>query len=474
MHSFFKSKSKIDPKVQDQKLLYPYLDQKTIAEHPLIDEYNLARLYAIQNYLNHRFYGSKNHQHLKKYFLQNKTINWIGIVSDIKRPTSKYAPLLLIEKLAVSENGQAKLTENHVWLETEYIRNIAQPTQTIAVGDAIMGQSKIGAYKSGRKKSKKYELYDTIIKGAGIFVGQKPRNEQATDLTAKLVTDFDRHYDWILKLEKNTVRDATASKLAHVQIRYQDSNYPDVLSRIIITKRLEKRQKRKKNFNLSTLFNKIKVKMLMLLSPAVSYRAQFCRYTYINIKNGGFVPVITLQNIKDKNQTEIVGKKSFLINKIVLKLGQLKEDEDVIFKTKGITLIDQDNLGRLRSLQATEKKQHRSILPADSKAFVGFVMFNKNDQMLEHLPFLTEYKAWAVQHHIQLPKQKNQKLLYLKNKDQIAQNYQISMKKLKALLKKLNIHPDYISDNVPYYNRKHIRQVYQEIRLDKMLQKIHL
>ncbi|MDE7049408.1 MAG: hypothetical protein K2O75_00750 [Lactobacillus sp.] len=37
----------------DNLPLFPYVDENTLAEHPLIDEYNLARVYSLNNYLNH-------------------------------------------------------------------------------------------------------------------------------------------------------------------------------------------------------------------------------------------------------------------------------------------------------------------------------------------------------------------------------------------------------------------------------------
>lgn len=254
----------------DNLLLFPYIDEETIIKHPLIDEYNLTRLFSVQNYLNKKIHKSKRHIKLKPFYEQSKKLNWIGLVSDIKRPQEpNNTPILLIEKFAEFNDGKASLLDNHVWLNTRYIKAMNSTKQTIAIGEAIQGSSIIGAY-TAKNGTEKYGLRETLLKGTGIFVGKDKRNDKITDLNTKFVTDYDRHNDWILKLsQQNSIDYSLCSKgqynslfnlPGHVDIRYQDSNTNNYISRQIAQNSQKHRKKRQKKISVSTkkTFKKVK------------------------------------------------------------------------------------------------------------------------------------------------------------------------------------------------------------------------
>lgn len=485
LFAFFKSKKiSISNSNKDDLLLYQYIDQTTISTHPLIDEYNLTRLYSIQNYLNSKIHKSKRHINLKPFYEQKEILNWLGIVSDIKRPKgSDKPPVLLIDKFAEIKNGEAKLLDNHVWLNTKSIKAMQEPKQTIAIGEAIQGISVVGAY-TAKNGIEKYGLRNTILKGSGIFVGKRPRNNEATDLTAEFVTNYDRHNDWILKLtdsdsdKLNFQEQFDFNQLAnlsnhHITIRYQDSNINNYISRQIEQRNREKSKIKKNTISnsASRIIKETKTSLSVQTKPLTRYYGEFLRYSYYNNTKGEFIPLITFKNITDELNQLVSKKRSFLLTENILELGQLKAEEKVIFTTKKIDNKKAEYHGKINSLKPLNSEIKRAKLPRDHNILIGLIMFNLNDQSVEHLHFLEKYRAWATENNITLPKQKNRKLINLKNKTEISQQIDISEKQFEQLIKKLRIAPKYISDNVSYYDQNAFKKLRQEIQLKKILTK---
>lgn len=485
---FKKSNKQLSFKEQDKLLLYPYIDEKTIKDHPLIDEYNLARLFSTQNYLNHRIYPSNNHLNLKPFAEQNKKLSWIGIISDIKRPREENdTPILLIDKLALFENGKAKFLDNHVWLNTKYLKFIKNQKQVIAIGEAICGISKVGTYM-GKTNNTKYGLQETILLGSGIFVGKKPRSDNETDLSAKFVTDYDRHNDWFLKLTnlpQNNFIDiekctpAEFNRLfnlpGHVNIKYQDSRHNNFINRRIGQTKLEQRIKKREQEK--TTLEPIKKKVEKVITnhsgPLKRYSGKFYRYTYINEDSNDFTPIIVFINVTDELNQPVADKLYFSVNPCVIQAGKLHSYEKVNFSTKSINPVSPEKRGILKSLNPINKEKNHVALPTDEKALIGFIMFSKNDQTFEHLPFLEEYRAWAKENKINLPKQQDKKLANLKNKQKLMDDLNIkNPNELENLLKQLLIHPSYISNNIPYYDKQAENKIQRELKLRKMLENI--
>ena len=261
----------------DNLLLFPYIDEETIIKHPLIDEYNLTRLFSVQNYLNKKIHKSKRHIKLKPFYEQSKKLNWIGLVSDIKRPQEpNNTPILLIEKFAEFNDGKASLLDNHVWLNTRYIKAMNSTKQTIAIGEAIQGSSIIGAY-TAKNGTEKYGLRETLLKGTGIFVGKDKRNDKITDLNTKFVTDYDRHNDWILKLsQQNSIDYSLCSKgniIVYLIFLVMSIFVTKIQTRIIIYhdkllkihKSIVKKDKRKFLFLLKRLSKKLKIQFWFIV-----------------------------------------------------------------------------------------------------------------------------------------------------------------------------------------------------------------
>ena len=467
----------------DNLLLFPYIDEETIIKHPLIDEYNLTRLFSVQNYLNKKIHKSKRHIKLKPFYEQSKKLNWIGLVSDIKRPQEpNNTPILLIEKFAEFNDGKASLLDNHVWLNTRYIKAMNSTKQTIAIGEAIQGSSIIGAY-TAKNGTEKYGLRETLLKGTGIFVGKGKRNDKITDLNTKFVTDYDRHNDWILKLsQQNSIDYSLCSKgqynslfnlPGHVDIRYQDSNTNNYISRQIAQNSQKHRKKRQKKISVSTkkTFKKVKNSILVYSIPTTRYYGEFNRYGFFNNSKGQYIPLIFIKNITDELNNPVANQHSFLLTQNIIEIGQLKQNEKIVFETKSIKNTNPEFHGKIKSIRPINKKITHEKLPIDQNILIGLILYNMNDQSVEHLPFLEKYRAWATENNITLPKQKNRKLINLKNKTEIAQQIDISEKQFEQLIKKLRIAPKYISDNVPYYDQNAVKKLRQEIQLKKMLTK---
>ena len=155
----------------------------------------------------------------------------------------------------------------------------------------------------------------------------------------------------------------------------------------------------------------------------------------------------------------------------IIEIGQLKQNEKIVFETKSIKNTNPEFHGKIKSIRPINKKITHEKLPIDQNILIGLILYNMNDQSVEHLPFLEKYRAWATENNITLPKQKNRKLINLKNKTEISQQIDISEKQFEQLIKKLRIAPKYISDNVPYYDQNAVKKLRQEIQLKKMLTK---
>lgn len=484
--NFRKNNKQFTVQEQDQLLLYPYLSEKTLQAHPLIDEYNLERLYSTKNYLNHRIYPSRRHINLRPYFEQGKKLNWIGLISDVKRPQDNTdTPTLLIDKLAVinNETKSPKFLDYHIWLNTRYIKCMLPDYQTIAIGEAIRGISKIGTYL-GKNGETKYGLYETVLIGSGIFVGKQETSKNQTNLNTKFVTDFDRHSDWFLKLSDprqinlNKMNSAEFNRLFtlpnHVKIKYQDSQHGDYLQRRIAQSHIEQKAKKRANKTISfrPILKKVERKIDQNSEPLSRYHGRFIRYTYINPESNTFEPIIVLDHIQDELNKPIEDHFYFQINSKVIETGLVQAGEKINFATKSHQPTSATAAGKLKQFTPLITKKARQPLPQDKDALIGFIMFNRNDQTFDHLPFLEKYRAWAKERNIDLPIQKNRKLNNLLSKEQLKNKFNLSDQQFNSLIRRLRIKISFINDGVNYYDQDAMRKIQQELNLRIMLQNL--
>ena len=471
----------------DNLPLFPYVDENTLAEHPLIDEYNLARVYSLNNYLNHKIYHSNRHKSLEKYYQNMESLHWIALVSDIGWPFgNKNKPALLLEKVfAVDSDNNCKLLERHVWLNTKYIKHTITNPQSIAVGDAIKGVSNIGIY-FGPKKEVKYELRETVILGAGIFVGPDERNDQKTDISHKFITDYDRHNDWILKInnKKNDTffsKSPTTHELTSLLAlsgtaftNYQRSKHQSYIERSLAHKSIKKRKQKAKSPNFTREVKNIKHSVHQTLNHTRSlqrYHAQFSRYFYYNDQNGNFVPCVKFVDIFNELNESVSQNAFFKINPPLIKLGRLKPGMKISFSTRAKLPNQSEDKDQIIEI-STNSPTKLSPIPDTNDALVGMIMRDRNDQTPDHLIFLEKYKEWCQTNNQPLTQNINPAKVKSFNKEEISQQLNLTGLQLEKIIQKLQLKPAYTNANEEYFNENSIKQIEKELHLRQMLRNI--
>ncbi|GAA3635635.1 hypothetical protein GCM10022297_12940 [Lactobacillus hamsteri] len=431
----------------DALLTFPYLQKKAIRKNIIDEQCNIERKYAIKHYMNKYRHDNSRHEALAPFYENNKLVNWIGIVSDIIID-NKENPRILIDKLTLDNPKKPQLLDYHLWIRTnkiKYIQNDSN-TQTIAIGDAIRGISSVDTYL-GNQNEVKYGFNATVIRGAGILIGNKRTNAIQTNLNAKIKTNYDRKNDWILKCTNSCEAIAKYSKSnaneilsqpSQVSISFQKSNYSHYYSHL--SKEDEVTSTKKEN---QTVISNGK------------YIGTVNAITYISRKNNNLTPIIRLSNITNENGQNIITKSYFKYEGKILELGQLVKSDKIIFSTKTKLSNKVTDLGTIEDCTLKNKQNGGLPIPSTKEELLGYIMAEKDDTKPNHLYYRQKYQDWLISNKLEASNN-------LISKDGIQQILQIKKSVLNQRMQKSFIIPKQRKNNKDFYDFSVIQKIAEE------------
>lgn len=471
----------------DDLLLYPYLSEKEIAKNPGMDQYNLERTYSLRHYLTVKRHRYSTHERLKDFYDKQQSLKWVGIVAGIKMGEEKYQePAILIEKVAFFNQKEPYLLDYHLWLYIDRVKYLANEENklTLSVGDAIIGTSKIKSY-TGPASDTKYGLDETIIHGAGIFVGRKKRSSYQTHLDSSLVSNYDHGDDWIAKLN-NTAKflhfdpnnfdfEEVISTSGHVSWQAKKSRYPNHFVRMSLHKKIKKKRQQKSTLaSVAKTIDKKKKELLAPKGPLTRYRGRVSKITYTTDENNKYHHTISFADIRDELGNLIANRSYFIYDGPIIQLNQLFNDDEVKFFTKNILPTTSKLPGKIEKAQLLTHHDHQLKVPDDFNARTGYLIYLKGDRAPERKIYIEKYRAWALKNEGFDPlKEDIRSTSNELTANEICQKYAISEEKFHKICKKLLIFPARTINEVSYYSEKAVAQIEKEVSLDTMLVNLH-
>lgn len=339
---------------------------------------------VIKNELNKYLHPNSNHIRLKPYYESGTWIKWIGLLGDVTIPNQTRKGSLLIDKISVG--NLPEIIDYHAWLNVENIKAIGVNRLPLAIGDYIVGYSKVKKYDNN-----KYGLAQTYIKGAGQFVEKR------------LESNYDRQDSWVVELEnneltlktKNTVVDVKNSSnnkitakvenvlentSGHVDDRYQPTRY-------------KKFQERLKKLNLSKSDD-----VLPLLSKHKhTYIAQVVQSHVVDLPNATHkMPQLEVKNVIDTFTGRLIFASYNLPYVPDLKvLGELKKDEIISFESQASS-SNSNTFDMVTNFKLVNSDPNRKFvqLPNSINIFLGYIMWKHPEEGNES-EYIASYQNWA-------------------------------------------------------------------------------
>ncbi len=476
LKKLFKKKQDNKSRNHDKQLIYPYVSQSTLKANPYKDECNLARMESIRYYLNNQFHPQSNHLALKPYFSGNKSVTWLAIVAGINiPPDSSQPPSILLEKVIVFDATNPKFLDYHLWLKVDnikYVQNTSQ-SQIIAIGDAIIGISNINYYH-GPHHIVKYGFNKTIIKGAGIFTSDQQNKQKVNYFKSKLITDYNRHNDWILKLKNNPkfskFNPETVSLnlllTIHGAVKFscQNTKYPRIHTREFLYQRHKQKHKKRLLTNLQVKLSHTVKAIFTPQGQIKRYRGQISKVGYFVDQTSTYHMFISLNNIIEESTNNSIPKKSYFIYEgEITKLNQLLPNDIIEFSTNAILPTNIKTPGKITNakfIKSTKLNRNlaRQKVPEDFSARLGFLMWQKNDHAPEHLEYREAYNDWAMKNEGSNPfkeiqESKDINYLNLISDKEIYTQLCISKQFFKKLIDTYHIKPVLYKDRVTFFDK---------------------
>lgn len=397
----------------------------------ILNQSNRASTFAqlrkrvIENELNKYLHPNSNHIRLKPYYDSGKWIKWIGVLGDVTLPNQTKKGSLLIDKISVG--NLPEIIDYHAWLNVENIKAIDVDRLPLAIGDYIIGFSKVKKYDQN-----KYGLAQTFILDAGQFVEKR------------IESTYDRQDSWVVELTnnelttktKNTVVDTkknsdneVISKIqtvlenasGHVDDRYQPTRY-------------QKFQERLKKLNLSESDD-----ILPLISKNKhTYIAKVVQSHIVDLPKATHkMPQLEIKDVIDVASGRLVFASCHLPYIPDLKvLGELKRDEVISFDSQPLP-GKANAFGLVTNFKLVDSDSSREFipLPKSLNTFLGYIMWKHPEEGSES-EYIASYQNWA----------KNKQIHQGQIDSELSSVRPIGPITEFDLAQKLNVKPELISD----------------------------
>lgn len=347
--------------------------------------FSAMRRKIIDEQLNKFLHPSSVHIRLKPYYESGHWLKWIGVLGDVTLANqTNLNGSLLIDK--ISFITKPEIIDYHAWLNIENIKSMELNTQPMAIGDYLIGYSKVKKYGQG-----KYGLSTTHLVKAGQFVGASKPDD--------LVGKYDRQDSWVVELKNNnltkknyeecmgkenpTPEDLEAFDQArgHVDVRFQPSRY-------------KKFQERLQNLHLK----KSDDVLPLLAKTKKRYVAEVVRSRAVKIPNISHkMPQLEVKNVIEEESGRLVyAYYNLPYIPDLKKLGELNPGE--IIKFDGEPLPDNGNLlNRVTNftINSSEADHDRLPLPINANTFLGYIMWKHPEDDGES-SYIANYQTWGL------------------------------------------------------------------------------
>ncbi|WP_103660670.1 molybdenum ABC transporter ATP-binding protein [Lactobacillus sp. HT06-2] len=365
----------------DANLKIKYVSATDAKNNNLSTECNTLRRKIIDKDLNKYIHPDSVHIRLKPYNDAHQYVTWIGLFSDLTLPNQKNLNgSILLDKISVLDESGPIILDYHAWLNVENIKYLNSKTQKLAIGDYLVGVSRVKQYGLN-----KYGLDSTVILRAGMFVG--------SDKVDSIISGYDRKDDWVLELKNTDLlennyrenyqenRETFFDAPGHVEASFQPSRY-------------EKFQER-----LATLNRPSSDDVLPLVDPQLKpYEGGVISSHAVEVKTVGHkMPQLEVNNVHTKDG-RLVFAKYFIPYITELKsLGELQRGDIISFNSSA-SHYNSGLFDKFFNFKL-ETKHDFIPLPYQPNQFLGYIMWRHPEEGSES-NYIASYQNWALAQHI--------------------------------------------------------------------------